>query len=140
MDWVLVGYVGDDPKDLSIQLYADADIAGDRPRYKSTFGTRSAIHGPLTYLPIAGRTKNQGCVSHSTPEAEIVSLDSGMRSLALPAVDVWEKIISRKVKVQAMEDNEATLQIIRTGKNHRFVTFSRVHGVSVAWLHELFKQ
>ena len=51
VDWVLVGYVGDDPKDLSLQLYADADFAGDRPSYKSTSGTLLAIHGPLPYLP-----------------------------------------------------------------------------------------
>jgi hypothetical protein len=28
VDWVLVGYVGDVPSDLSLQLYADADFAG----------------------------------------------------------------------------------------------------------------
>ena len=117
VDWVLVGYVGDSVSDLSLQLYADADFAGDRPSYKSTSGTLLCLHGPLTYMPLAGRTKKQGCVSHSTPEAEIVSLDSGMRSLALPALDIWEKVLGRKVELVALEDNEATLQIVKTGKN-----------------------
>ena len=82
VDWVLVGYVGDDPASLSLQLYADADFAGDRPSYKSTSGTLLSLHGPSTYVPLAGRTQKQGCVSHSTPEADIVSLDTGMRALA----------------------------------------------------------
>ena len=50
------------------------------------------------------------------------------------------KILARKVTVQALEDNEATLQIIRTGKNPSLRHISRVHGVSIAWLHDLFKQ
>ena len=29
VDWALVGYVGDGPEDLSLQVYADADFAGD---------------------------------------------------------------------------------------------------------------
>ena len=90
VDWVLIGYVGDGPSELSLQLFADADFAGDRASYKSTSGTLLSVHGPTTYVPIAGRPRKQGCVSHSTPEAEIASLDADMRSLALPALDIWE--------------------------------------------------
>ena len=48
VDWVLVGYVGDDPEGLALQLYAEADFVGDRPCFKSTSGTLLAIHGPRT--------------------------------------------------------------------------------------------
>ena len=69
-----------------------------------------------------------------------MSLDSGMRSLALPALDIWEKVLGRKVELVALEDNEATLQIVKTGKNPSLRRISRVHGVSISWLHDLFKQ
>ena len=67
-------------------------------------------------------------------------MDSAMRYLALPAIDVWEKILSRKVTVEALEDNGAILQITRTGKHPSLRHISRVHGVSIAWLHDFFKQ
>jgi hypothetical protein len=63
-----------------------------------------------------------------------------MRSLALLALDIWEKVLGRKVELVALEDNEATLQIVKTGKNPSLRHISRVHGVSISWLHDLFKQ
>ena len=86
VDWVLIGYVGDSPADLRIRLFPDADFAGDRPSYKSTSRGLLCLHGPMTYMPIAAMSKKQTSVSHSTPKAEIISLDFGMRTLALPAL------------------------------------------------------
>ena len=51
-----------------------------------------------------------------------------MRSLALPATDVWETILGKRVKVEALEYNEATLEIVRTGKNPTLRHVPRGHG------------
>ena len=63
-----------------------------------------------------------------------------MRSLALPALDIWERVLGRRVRIDALEYNEATLRIINTGKISSLRHISRVRGVSISWLHELFKQ
>ena len=62
-------------------------------------------------MPSAARSKKQTSVSHSTPEAEVVSLDFGTRTLALlPALDVWETAFEREIDFEALEDNEAAIQ------------------------------
>ena len=38
--------------------------------------------------------KNQGCVSHSSAESEIVALDMGLRLDGLPAMTLWDTIIN----------------------------------------------
>ena len=68
-------------------------------------------------MPIAARSKKQTSVSHSTPEAEIVSLDFGVRTLALPALDIWETVFQREMNLEVLEDNQAAIQIVKTGKN-----------------------
>ena len=74
------------------------------------------MHGPSTYMPIAARSKKQTSVSHSTPEPEIVSLDYGLRTLAILALDIWEAALQRPTKLEVLEDNEAAIQIVKTGK------------------------
>ena len=37
--------------------------------------------------------KKQTCVSHSSPESEIISLDAGLRMDAIPTLDLWDLII-----------------------------------------------
>ena len=81
----LTGYVGDDPKDLRLRLYADADFAGDKDSFRSTSGAFFALVGPHSFVPLAAKTKKQSCVSHSTPEAEIVSINLAVRSIGSPA-------------------------------------------------------
>ena len=39
-----------------------------------------------------------------------------------------------------MEDNDATILIIKTGRNPALRHISRTHGVNVAWLHEIFQR
>jgi hypothetical protein len=136
----LTGYVGDPPKDLSLRLYADADFAGDRETYRSTSGAFMALVGPRTFMPLAAKTKKQTCVSHSTPEAQIVSINLAMRTLGILALSIWELLLERDVGLDVMEDNDATITIIKTGKNPSLRRVSRTHGVNVAWLHEIFRR
>ena len=53
---------------------------------------------------------------------------------------MWEKILARTATIEALEDNEATMQITRTGKNPSLRHISRVNGVSIALLHDLLQQ
>ena len=65
-------------------------------------------------MPIAARSKKQTSVSHSALEADIVSLDFGIRFLALPALDLWETVFNRDVDLEVLEDNEVAIQIVNT--------------------------
>ena len=49
-------------------------------------------------------------------------------------------ILSRRVTVEALGDNEATLNIIRTGKRRSLRHIIRAHGVSLARLHDPVEQ
>ena len=64
-------------KDLSIALYADADFAGCAQSRSRSVSNISHMHvqGKHTRFPLAGGSKRQGCVSHSTSEADIVAAD-----------------------------------------------------------------
>ena len=75
LDKKMVGWVGDSLDDLGLSLYADADFAGCPQTLRSTSGSRMHVNGAHTRFPLAGISKHQGCVSHSTPEAEIVAAD-----------------------------------------------------------------
>ena len=37
--------------------------------------------------------KKQASVSHSSTEAEIISLDAGLRMDGIPALDLWDPVI-----------------------------------------------
>ena len=74
LEWRQIGYVGDALPEVKFHLYADADFAGDSSK-KSTSGLHLAVGGELMYFPIQGQPKRQGCVSHSTPEAEMIAAD-----------------------------------------------------------------
>ena len=137
-DFVLRGYVGDDAAAWRLRLFADADFAGERPGYKSTSGSFLIMSGPSTYFPLSAKSAKQTSVSHSTPEAEIVSAALGIRTVGVPALDLWEFVLQRLVILELMEDNQSTIQVIKTGKNPTMRHISRTHGVNVSWLHDCY--
>ena len=51
------------------------------------------LMGPDTFVPLAWLGKKQGAVSHSTTEAETISLDAGLRLEALPLLSLWDIIV-----------------------------------------------
>ena len=103
----LVGVVNDKPEDLCLRLYVDADFCGDRLDTKSTNGGYLVLYGPNTYFPLAWVSKKQTHTSRSTTESEIASLAYSLYSEALPTVSHWEKLLSRDVELEVMEDNRA---------------------------------
>ena len=45
-------------------------------------------------VPISWMCKKQTSVSHSSTESEIISLDTGLRLDGLPALELWDLIVS----------------------------------------------
>ena len=68
----------------------DSDFAGDSEDSKSTSGGLLCIFGSHTFVPIS---KKQTSVAHSSTEAEVISLDAGLRMDGVPALDHWNLVI-----------------------------------------------
>ena len=79
-------------------------------------------------------------MAHSTVEAEIVSADTAVRAVGLPALNLWEPVLGRAVSLTLIEDNESTAAIIRSGRNPTMIHMSRTQGVNVSWLHDIYKK
>ena len=102
----MVGWVGDKLVALQPHLFADADFAGCVDTQRSTSGLHLALRGPNSCFPIAGVSKRQTCVSHSTPEAEMVSMSHALRHCGLPCLDLWHVLLPHKPGLIVHEDNQ----------------------------------
>ena len=91
------GHIGDSSDKLALSLYSDADFAGDKESSKSTTWIFMALTGPDTFFPLNGVSKKQTCVSHNTPEAESVAANAAVRLEGLPALQLWDTVVKRKV-------------------------------------------
>ena len=136
----MTGWVGDDIKGVSPHIFADADFAGDSKKSRSTSGFHLALLGPSTVFPLAGQSKKQGCVSHSTPEAEVVAADHALRTAGIPCLDLWDLLLGRKAVLDFHEDNETAIGAMRYGYSPALRHISRTHGVCIRWLAERFKE
>ena len=61
---------------------------------KSTSGGTLCIFGSHTFVPISWMCKKQTSVLHRSTESEIISLDAGLRLDGIPALDLWDLIVS----------------------------------------------
>ena len=105
----LVGTIKDNPEDLELRLYVDADFAGDRLSGKSTNGGYLVLYGPNSFFPLAWVSKRQTSTSRSTTESEVVSLAYSLYQEGLPALQLWELLLGRTVTLKILEDNQATI-------------------------------
>ena len=53
-----------------------------------------AFFGSHTFVPTSWMCKKQTAVSHSSTESEIIFLDTGLRLDGLPALELWDLIVS----------------------------------------------
>ena len=132
----MIGWIGDPLSHINPHPFADADFAGCVETMRSTSGDILVLRGPFTSFPIAAYSKRQGCVSHSTPEAEIVSMDNAMRTLGLPSLTLWATLLPHESELFVHEDNSAMIRVVQTGRNPTMRYLHRTHRCSVAWLHE----
>ena len=79
---------------MQIGLFQDSDFARDLEDSKSTSGGTLCVFGSHTFVPISWICKKQTSVSHSSTESEIISLDTGLRLDGLPALELWDLIVS----------------------------------------------
>ena len=131
----MVGWVGDTFDELSLSLFADADFAGCSKPW-----SHMHIQGGHTRFPLSGGSKRQGCLSHSTPEAEIVAADVTLRTMGLPALSIWETLTGKSPKLVFHDDNQGMIGVVRSGKNPTMRHLERIHGISITSMHEHFKR
>ena len=86
--------MGNTAKECRLGLFQDSDFAGDLEDSKSTSGGTLCVFGSHTFVPISWTCKKQTSVSHSLTESEIISLDTGLRLDGLPALELWDLIVS----------------------------------------------
>ena len=90
--------------------FQDSDFAGDLEDSKSTSGGTLCIFGSHTFVPISWMCKKQTAVSHSSTESEIISLDTGLRLDGLPALELWDLIVSVLGNVSRVSDGSGKLE------------------------------
>ena len=69
--------------------------------------------GTHTVVPISWMCKKQTSVSHSSQESEIISLDAGLRLDGIPALDLWDLIVS--VLGNTIQTHDRTAQPVVNG-------------------------
>ena len=91
LDLAMVGFVGDEPIDCKLWLFADSDHAGEHDG-RSTTGCVLALVGPNTYFPLTAFSKKQTSTAMSSTEAEVVAANLATRSVGLPSSCLWQVI------------------------------------------------
>ena len=81
-------------KQCRLGLFQDSDFAGDLEDSKSTSGGALCNFLSHTFVPISWMCKKQISVSRSSTESDIISLDAGLRLDEIPALDLWDLIVS----------------------------------------------
>ena len=109
--------MGNTVKQCGLGLFQDSDFAGDLEDSKSTSGGTLCVFGSHTIVPISWMCKKQTAVSHSSTESEIISLDTGLRLDGLPALELWELIVSVFGSVSQISDR--TGQLVNDVKKHQ---------------------
>ena len=81
-------------KQCRLGLFQYSEFAGNLEDSWSTSGGTLCIFGSLTFVPISWMCKKQTSVSHGSSESEIIPLDAGLRMDGIPALDVWDLIVT----------------------------------------------
>ena len=63
--------------------------------------------------------KKQTAVSHSSTESEIISLDTGLRLDGLPALELWDLIVSVFGSVSQISDDRTGQLVNDVHKRHK---------------------
>ena len=90
-------HVGNIAKQCRLGLFQDPDFA-------EILKIRNPLLEEHTFVPISWMCKKQTAVSHSSTESEIISLDTGLRLDGLPALELWDLIVSVFGNVSRVSD------------------------------------
>lgn len=102
---VIKSWIGTKASECKVMLFCDVSFAGDLGDSESTPGCVLCLVGTRTFRPITWICKNQGAISHSSAQAQIIALDTGLRLEGLPAMILWDLII---IVVEPLETNSTT--------------------------------
>ena len=123
---------------VTFDLYPDADFAGCKRTRRSTSGNWFELgSGTATGLTTAGlewSSKRQTATATSTTEAELSSASSILKNCAIPALELWERLLNRPVQCRLLEDNQATLKIIENGYSSKLRHMGKTQGVELAFV------
>ena len=136
LDYRLTAVCGDDPSELWLELFVDADFGGDQHDVKSTSGGYLVLKGPNTHFPLAWVSKRQTSTSRSTTESEVVSLAYSLYQEGLPSLQLWDKLLGRAVNLVMQEDNQATILVVKKGFSPKLRHISRTHKINLSSLKE----
>ena len=84
--------MGNTAQQCRLGLFQASNFAGDLEDSKCTSGGILCIFGSHTFVPISWMCKRQTSVSHSSTEAEITSLDAGLRMDGIPALELCDLV------------------------------------------------
>ena len=112
-------------------LFQDSDFAGDLEDSKSTLGGILCIFGSHWFVPTSWMCKNQTSVSHSSTEAERISLHAGLRMDGIPALDLWNLVIEVCHYTQN-QSNKAKDSLAQEDLLHRVTSNKRTKNQSKA--------
>ena len=77
--------------------FQDSDFAQKLEYSKSSSGGTLCVFGSHILVPISWMCKKQTSVSHSSTESEIIFLDTGLRLDGLPALELWDLVVSLEI-------------------------------------------
>ena len=68
-----------------------------------------------------------------------MAADLGVRTEGIPALELWDVLLGRDLRIVFHEDNQAMIQVCKSGRNPTMRHLGRTHAVDVAWLHERYE-
>ena len=114
------GFIGDHPRDLTLHLYVDADFAGCPYSLRSTSGAHTCVQGPNSRFAWGAGSNQQTSRAQSTPEAELASMNEGMKKRGEQALTIWQTLLEQyhedgwTASIALHEDNTTAIIGART--------------------------
>ena len=109
--------MGNTAKQCRLGLFQDS-FAGDLEDSKSTSGGTFSVFGKSCICSNKlWMCKKQTSVSHSSTESEIISLDGGLRLDGLPALKLWDLVVS--VFGSVTQTTERTVRPVTIDRSQR---------------------
>jgi hypothetical protein len=136
--YLLEGSVSTDVDSWRLDVFSDADFAGEGCRSTSGLFTTltSGANGEFCF-PITWASARQGCISRSTPEAEVVAASRAIFNCAIPLQLLWDQLHEKGLRVVVREDNQAAIICLRRGFSPKLGYLSRTHKVNLGAISEV---
>lgn len=133
---LLTGWIADEPKDIYVERFVDADFCGDEQDCDSTSGGWIQLTGAATQFPLAWIWKKQSTVACSTTEAETAALNFVLFEEGLPLLELFKVLFGPSTRLNVREDNEATAKVVASGYSKKLRYLKRTQKISLSSLAE----